>query len=402
VTPHPNTPRKKERKNTMNATQALLQAIAIAESLATPSPILPTPAQIKMWQDALDQITAAPTPTTLKTKAPKTTKAVDYPNILSKIKPVAVLPDLYADGERLTRYTEDLDTISIPSTLPPGAYRLINKCLIRIGETPAPDMLPPVPALTGDITAINIASFDLRAALMAVQAAQSVDPTRYALNGIFVQADQNGLSTTATDSRRLHTFTAQSGTASSKTEFVIPTAAVATLIKLLPPDPTPVTLNQANDNLRIKCGDAWQASLKMIAGQYPNYRQVIPASAESPIRINTAEWLTACQAILALETQRLKTSGADRLYPTTYLEVKNSQLFLSSRKYHPKEDVIPEQEFCLGSSPAIPNAALNVEFLIDIMRQCGDEAWLHPTQQNAPLLITAGYFLGIIMPLRVE
>ena len=380
----------------MNATQALTDAISTALAAN-----YPTTEQIDMWRAALDDAT---TPQARKAPKTKTHKTTDYPAIMAKIKGpknITSLADMHADGTHLTRYTEDLDTISTPSTMPPGIYRMIGKELTRIGDPLAPDLLPPVPAMQGDIVAIDILSDNLRDALVAVQAAQSEEETRLVLNSVLLKASENSLTAVATDGHRLHNTTTNCS-ASGTTEIIIPYAVVAHLLKLLPDTPAPTTLNQAGTNLRIRCGDSWHASFRLITGPYPNYQLVIPPPAENPIKIYPTDWLKACQEILDLETQRLKTSGATRTNPQVCLAVKFGTLSLSSFKYDPT-DPIPAKTFHMGIFPAIPPRTLNAQFLLDIIRQCGDDtAWLHDSGPHAPLMFTAGQFTAVILPLRAN
>jgi DNA polymerase III sliding clamp (beta) subunit (PCNA family) len=378
---HNTTPQKKENR-TMNTTQALSEAIQTAETSS-----LPTPEQLAMWRAALADI-----PRKVRGKG----KATDYPAMLAKVKGFATVPDLYADGASLTRYTSDLNAIiSTPSSLPAGAYSMVGKELIRTGDTPDAERTPTAPEMKGDLATLEMPAASLRAALLAVVEAQSQDETRHVLNGVLLQADHTLLTAVATDGRRLHIQTTPA-TATKETSFIIPSSAVAWLTKLLPDDETPFTITQAGQIMRVQCGEVWKAHCKLVDGHYPNYSGVIPTYTNQPTRINPQQWLEACKTLAPLENARVKDSKS--ISPKLYLETVEGTLRMSSRKLC-KEDTIPEREIDLGIFPAMPKFAINPHFLTDALDQCRGETWLG-FEEYAPFTIKSADFQALIMPIR--
>jgi hypothetical protein len=370
----------------MNTTQALQNAIATAEASN-----LPTPEQLAMWKSALADI-----PRKGKSKG----KAADYAAMLAKVKGIVGLLDLYSDGASLTRYTQNLDAITIPSALPAGSYRTIGKELVRTGDTPEAKDLPTAPELKGEVATLEIPAASLRSALLAVQVAQSEDVTRHVLNGVLLQVAPTLTTAVATDGRRLH-LTTTPATATKETEFIIPAQTVEWLVKFIPDDNTTCTITasdpKATARMRITCGDHWHAHCRLIEGRFPDYAKVIPTYTNQPTRINPHQWLEACRTLAPLENARVKDSKS--ISPKVYLETVNGTLRMSSLKLC-KEDPIPEREIDLGIFPAVPEVTVNIGFLEDAIRQCQGETWLGYETHYHPFTIGAGDFRALIMPIR--
>jgi DNA polymerase III sliding clamp (beta) subunit (PCNA family) len=370
----------------MNTTQALAEAIATAETSS-----LPTTEQLAMWRAALADI-----PRKGKAKG----KAADYAALMAKVKSCKNLAELYADGVTLTRYTQDLDAITTTSSLPAGAYSMVGKELVRTGDTPEAEVLPTIPPMEGNTATIEIPAASLRAALLAVMEAQSKDETRHVLNGVLLSAAPSLITTVGTDGRRLHTFTTPA-TATKEAEMIIPAKTVEWLAKFIPDDQTPCTITASDPKhaarMKITCGDHWTAQCRLIEGRFPNYKQVIPAYANQPTRINPHQWLEACRVLAPLEDARVKDNKS--ISPKVYLETVNGTLRMSSRKLC-KEDTIPEREIDLGIFPAMQKCAINISFLEDAIRQCQGDTWLGYDTQYSPLTLQTVDFQAVIMPIR--
>src|SRR5207247_2632624 len=125
----------------------------------------------------------------------------------------------------------------------------------------------------------------------------STDESRYVLNGIFISLKDHKMTMVATDGRRLSLVDEEADvSAASQGEFIVPAKAVNELNRLLQ-DKGEVELhyaeNQASFTLKDEKGSAILLVTKLIDGNYPNYRQVIPAETKERITLTREEFLHA-------------------------------------------------------------------------------------------------------------
>ena len=114
--------------------------------------------------------------------------------------------------------------------------------------------------------------------------AVSTDESRYVLNGIFISLKEDKMTLVATDGRRLALVDEEVDIAEkSSGEFIVPAKAVNELNRLLQ-DKGDVEIkfgeNQASFALKDDKGFSVLLITKLIEGNYPNYRQVIPGEAK--------------------------------------------------------------------------------------------------------------------------
>ena len=114
---------------------------------------------------------------------------------------------------------------------------------------------------------------------------------------IFLSLKEHKLTMVATDGRRLALVDEEVDVpANSQGEFIVPAKAVAELNRLLS-DKGEVeitfTENQAAFTLKDEKGNGTLLITKLIEGNYPNYRQVIPAETKERVTLGREEFLHA-------------------------------------------------------------------------------------------------------------
>ena len=125
----------------------------------------------------------------------------------------------------------------------------------------------------------------------------STDESRYVLNGIFISLKDHKMTMVATDGRRLALVDEEVDVAEkSQGEFIVPAKAVNELNRLLQ-DKGEVEIrfaeNQASFTLKDEKGSSMLIVTKLIEGNYPNYRQVIPAETKERVALAREEFLHA-------------------------------------------------------------------------------------------------------------
>src|SRR5688572_15890498 len=160
----------------------------------------------------------------------------------------------------------------------------------------AAEAFPPLPKFKED-KRVSVPQAKFRAMLRKTAFAISTDESRYVLNGIFLSLKDHKITMVATDGRRLALVDEEADIQEkSQGEFIIPSKAVNELSRLLS-DKGEVDLNfsdnQASFSLKSEKGPGVLIITKLIEGNYPNYRQVIPAETKERIALPREDFLHA-------------------------------------------------------------------------------------------------------------
>jgi DNA polymerase III subunit beta len=231
----------------------------------------------------------------------------------------------------------------------------------------------------------------LRDCLRKTSYAISTDETRYVLNGILFSFKENALTMVATDGRRLAMVEQElEFPQSQETEIIVPTKAVNELSRLLG-DSGIVSIKVTGSQVGFDLGDSLLVS-KLIDGNYPNYRQVIPGEAKERIPIEREPFLRAISRVSLLVTD--KSNSIKFIFTQGQVEIVATS-----------PDVGEARE-TLAIQYKGPNItiAFNPEFAMAPLRNLStDEVHLHLIDEISPGVLRSGTsFLYVLMPMRVN
>jgi DNA polymerase III subunit beta len=239
-----------------------------------------------------------------------------------------------------------------------------------------------------DAKIFTIVQKDLKDGLKKTSYAISVDETRYVLNGILFSFKDNKLTLVATDGRRLALVELEVEFPSSQeTEIIVSTKAVTEIQRLLREEGE-VKLSIGENQIAFELNRTLLVS-KLIEGNYPNYRQVIPAEAKERIRLERETFLTAVHRVSLLASEKsvkliFTKSNIDIVANTPEVgEAKESlPVMYQGREY---------------------SIAFNPEFLMAPLRNLSEEEiYLDLIDELSPGVIKiAGPFLYVLMPVRL-
>jgi DNA polymerase-3 subunit beta len=118
----------------------------------------------------------------------------------------------------------------------------------------------------------------------------SRDETRPVLTGILMSAADSELRMVATDSYRLSVKqTALEAPLSGELEVNVPARALQELARIVQQDPEgAIAVSMAQNQVVFELGETVLSS-RVIDGQFPNYRQLLPESVEHELRLASAE-----------------------------------------------------------------------------------------------------------------
>src|SRR6266404_2693481 len=271
-----------------------------------------------------------------------------------------------------------------------------NEARIAAGPTHyAVRVLPPeeflrLPQPTGD--AVTLAASDFADALRQVVPAASRDEARPILTGVLMAAEAGGLRLVATDSYRLSVRDLPGTSVLQEGQTVlVPSRALAELNRVVT-GAEQVTLRLASDEASFEVGES-RLTTRLIEGDFPNYRQLIPQSNPNRLIVGKEPFLNAIR--------RVKLLAKDATPIRLTLQPDGLELVAVTQDVgQAREDLEAKYE---GNEMVV---AFNPEFLIDgVEAITGDEVQLDTLYALKPATLRSTEnpnFLYLLMPVRVS
>lgn len=230
----------------------------------------------------------------------------------------------------------------------------------------------------------------IRDALRKTAYAISTDETRYVLNGVNCVIGDGNLTLVATDGRRLAMVEQNLELPESdNTAVIIPTKAVVELQRLLG-DEGEMTVQLTSSQAAFTLNNSFLVT-KLIEGNYPNYKQVIPGEAKYRIPIEREVLHNAVKRVAILVNE--KTNSIKFTFGDSLLTISTN----SPEVGEAKESLDIKYD---GPEMAL---AFNPEFVMAPLRNLDqDEVFLELIDDASPGVIKIDEpFLYVIMPMRV-
>jgi DNA polymerase-3 subunit beta len=276
-----------------------------------------------------------------------------------------------------------------------------NTCSVRSGASfykingLSADEFPPLPKFKEE-KKVNLSQETVRGMLKKTKFSISTDESRYVLNGIFFSLKDQKMTMVATDGRRLALVDEEVEVSEkSQGEFIVPAKAVAELDRLLL-EKGDVEIryaeNQASFNLKDEKGSSILIITKLIEGNYPNYRQVIPNEVKERVSLIREEFLHA------LRRAEIMTSDKSNSVKLTFGKNNLAITANSPEVGEARESLAINYK---GKEMAI---AFNPKYLIDPLNALtNDEVFIELIDELSPgVLKINGPFLYVVMPMRLS
>ena len=276
-----------------------------------------------------------------------------------------------------------------------------NICSVRSGSSfykingLSADEFPPLPKFK-DEKKVTLQQEIVRGMMKKTSFAISTDESRYVLNGVFLSLKDHKMTMVATDGRRLALVDQEIDVSEqSYGEFIVPSKAVGELSRLLQDKgeiEVRYTDNQASFTLKDEKGGTILIVTKLIEGNYPNYRQVIPSETKERITLVREEFL---HALRRAEIMTSEKSNSVRLnFAKNRLEITAN----SPEVGEAKESLAVNYK---GPEMAI---AFNPKYVIDPLNALtNEEVFLELIDELSPgVLKTNDPFLYVVMPMRLS
>jgi DNA polymerase-3 subunit beta len=276
-----------------------------------------------------------------------------------------------------------------------------NVCSIQSGASfykingLSADEFPPPPKF-GEDKKVTLPQETVRGMMKKTSFAISSDESRYVLNGIFISLKDHKMTMVATDGRRLALADEEVDfSEKSQGEFIVPSKAVNELNRLLQ-DKGEIEVRYADNQAAFSLKDEKAGTVlivtKLIEGNYPNYRQVIPAETKERVALVREEFLHALRRAEIMTSE--KSNSVKLSFGKNRLEITAN----SPEVGEAKETLAINYK---GPEMAI---AFNPKYMIDPLNAlANDEVFLELIDELSPgVLKINGPFLYVVMPMRLS
>jgi DNA polymerase III subunit beta len=265
------------------------------------------------------------------------------------------------------------------------------------------DEFPPLPSFN-DQHSFNLRQDELGRMLKSVSYAQSSDETRYIMNGVYFNFEGNGLTLAATDGRRLAVISKEvEVTEDNAGHLILPAKTVGEVERLLGQgDSVRIAFNdrQVAFEINTEADAAAEAGLldniylvsKVVEGNYPNYRQVIPKENDQHLKVNResfAKCISRAALVSSDKNNSVKVNVRENVLEVTGSSPEFGESNVSLNVEYGGPDV---------------TVAFNPQFLLDPLKALPrDEVIFEFKDELSPGVIrTPDSFLCVVMPLRLN
>jgi DNA polymerase-3 subunit beta len=238
--------------------------------------------------------------------------------------------------------------------------------------------------------------------LKSVSYAQSTDENRYILNGVYFNFADEKLTLVATDGRRLGLTGLELEVSEENAgSLILPAKTVAELERLMGKgEKVNIAFNDRQAAFEIGLDEASGSGLvdhlylvsKIVEGNYPNYRQVIPKETEHRVKIER-ELMLECVHRAALVTSDKSNS--------VKIKISKNLLEISGQSTEYGES---HESMAIAYDGPEVQVAFNPQFLMEPLKALTkDEVFFEFKDELSPgLFKTLDNFICVIMPLRLN
>ena len=244
---------------------------------------------------------------------------------------------------------------------------------------------------------LSIESLKLFKLIDKTRFAISNEETRYFLNGIYfhkiVNNNKNYLSLVATDGHRLAKFDCEySDTIKDIPGVIIPKKTVNELYKLLSDFDGSVKINVNSNKIVFFVGESILIS-KLIDGNFPDYKRVIPKENKNTLKVDRLSF--------SLAVDRVSTITTDKL-PVIKLKIMNNMVNLTSVN---NESGTATEDINVNYSGDEIEIGFNSKYILEMINNLEDETIILDFKDSASPVIAKEEsnpdLIYVLMPMRV-
>lgn len=256
------------------------------------------------------------------------------------------------------------------------------------------DEFPEVPVFYEE-GSVEIGQDVLRDMLRRVIHAAALDTIKPVFNGVYLLSDQQGrLTAVATDSRRLSLISRPVESDIQLAEgIIIPLKTVHEVVRLLSQSGS-CRFSLYGNQVFFKIGDTEIIS-RIIEGQFPNYKQVIPKEQGVTVLVDTRRLTDSLRRAMVFTREPANKVVLDFHHDSLVLEAKTADLGESTEEMPVESN--GKDTITLG---------INAQFLMDVLKEVDSPAVsIGLTGHMSPVTLAPEGdtdFLSVIMPIQIK
>lgn len=246
---------------------------------------------------------------------------------------------------------------------------------------------------------LTLEANSLARALEATLGTASDDETKQILCGVYLQPAADGLEVASTDGHRLSVFPVAQEALEAFTPVTLPKRGLEALGKHLAKAEKMVTITLDNTIATFDLGDL-VFTTRLLEGQYPEYRRLLPQAFAVETLINRQQWIEALIRIMVVASQKnniIRHRWDDQGHLVLEADVQGS----SGRELVGCEVTKGQDTPGEAGKPM----AFNGDYLLDGLRAFGSEqVILHTNTPTSPATITApgSSQVYLVMPVQIR
>ena len=245
-------------------------------------------------------------------------------------------------------------------------------------------------------TTFTLPAKTLRYLLTMTAFAMAPKDIRYFLMGVLFVVEGAKLIAVATDTHRLAYCEAEIDGLNQETkiEAIVPRKTVRELLRILPEDDTPVTVNVGDTQIGFNFAGIEFVS-KLIEGKFPDYQRVMPTLDTNP------QWVSINREELLLALRRVQILTNERFHGIRWLFTKGSLTVQGSNA----EQEEASQKLAVNWEWDDLDIGFNLLYMIELLNNLkNSEVNFHFAATPKSVLVTmpeSSSFRYLIMPMRI-
>ena len=258
-----------------------------------------------------------------------------------------------------------------------------------------PVEFPEMPVIEGG-TSFSFSQKTFRSMISHVAFAAAVDETRQILTGVLLDMTREEARMVALDGYRLamqkveQQFDLPEGR--DQLKAIIPSRVMNELSRILPDEDTPFQLTFDRSRMQVAFGNTVLSTV-LLAGEYIDYRKIIPTAFRSEAKIDRSSVQNAIDRASLMAREGKNNLIRMKFAPDSLTITSNAEM----------GDAMEEIDAVLNGDPL--EIAFNAKYITDVIRSIDDkELFVHLNSSISPCVFTpetGDDFVYLILPVRI-
>ncbi|PIS04846.1 MAG: DNA polymerase III subunit beta [Candidatus Buchananbacteria bacterium CG10_big_fil_rev_8_21_14_0_10_42_9] len=242
---------------------------------------------------------------------------------------------------------------------------------------------------------------DLRQALSEVAFAITVNETRPEISGVFMQFSKENITLAATDSYRLAERVLEVKKGGSNKSVIVPVRTILELLRILGSVKSDIAIEEVeevkiylNDNQILFNVGEIDITSRLIEGQYPDYKQIIPDKGKTKTTVSRVDLIKAVKAASLFTRSGIFDISLD-------FSAKDNKITITSSNNQLGENTTDINTEVSGEGNS---TVLNYRYLLDVLQVIDtSEVVVEVIDGSSPVIVRPSsdeQYIYIIMPIK--